>query len=432
MLSLWRLLRTRRDLRFLLSAGLVSLAGDWILRIGLVYHVYALTGSTVATGLMMLASFAPQVALGSLAGVFADRWDRKRTMIVADVLLAVGLVPLLAVHAGKDVWIVFMVMLVEGALQQFFAPAEQAMLPRLVLDDQLLTANAVTGQNQNVSRLIGSAVGGVLAAAGGIAAVAFVDAGSFLGSAALIACIRTSGRIDAASEAKAMAVSLPRRIRAVAADTLAGLRICATHRVLRGLMIFVLVSSAGEGVFGTLFAPFVQHVLHGSNQAYGLIAGLQAVGGIAGGLLVASLAVRVSATRLFIAGAIAFGAVDLAIFCYPLIYVAVWPAAVGMVLVGLPGALANAGFMTLFQRSTHDSYRGRVFGTLATLEGAATLVGTIGAALLGQSVGIIPVLAFQGAACMVAGVIAARVLHGTPAESGAGMASSSRPRIEGA
>src|SRR5258707_6890563 len=93
MRAIWRVLAGQRDLRLVLSAGLISLTGDWILRIGLLYRVYVLTGSTVASALAMMASFVPQVLLGPVAGVFADRWDRKQTMIVADLLLAAGLLP---------------------------------------------------------------------------------------------------------------------------------------------------------------------------------------------------------------------------------------------------------------------------------------------------------------------------------------------------
>ena len=193
MRSTWRLLTGGRDLRLVLSAGIISLTGDWILTIGLIYRVYAMTGSTVASALTMASSFAPQVLLGAVAGVFADRWDRKRTMIAADLLLAAGLLPLLRSRAAQ-VWIVFAVMFWEGSVQQFFSPAQQAMVPRLVPDDELLTANAVNGQVSNVSRLAGSALGGILAAAGGIVAVTLIDAASFLASAALLAVVRTSGR----------------------------------------------------------------------------------------------------------------------------------------------------------------------------------------------------------------------------------------------
>ena len=115
MRSTWRVLAGHRDLRLVLSAGLISRCGDWILLVGLLYRVYAMTGSTVASALTMLSAVVPQVALGQVAGVFADRWDRKRTMIVADLLMAAGLLPLLAVRTAGQVWIVFVVLLWEGA-----------------------------------------------------------------------------------------------------------------------------------------------------------------------------------------------------------------------------------------------------------------------------------------------------------------------------
>ena len=199
MRAIWRVLAGYRDLRLVLSAGLISMTGDWILRVGLVYRVYTLTGSTVASALTMASSFVPQVLLGALAGVFADRWDRRRTMIAANLLLAAGLLPLLLVRGAGQVWIVFAVLLFESIVQQFFSPAEQALLPRLVPDDQLISVNAVSGQAQNLARLTGSGVGGVIAAAGGIAAVAVAGAASFVISAALIALVAVSGRPEAAA-----------------------------------------------------------------------------------------------------------------------------------------------------------------------------------------------------------------------------------------
>jgi Na+/melibiose symporter-like transporter len=407
-----RVLTVHRDLRLVLSAGLVSMVGDWILRIGLLYHVFVLTNSTVVSAILMLSSFVPQLLLGSLAGVFVDRWDRRRTMVVTNLLLAVGLLPLLLVHDASRVWIVFVVLFFEAAVAQFFIPAEQALLPRLVSDDQLVTANALNGQTRDLSRLVGSAVGGVVAAAGGLIAVTLVDAVSFLICAGLVAALRTSGRVvDPDAEAGGQpakegqpAKAVADRIALLRREWIDGLRLVAHHRVLRLLTIFLLATTVGEGIMSTLFAPFVRQVLHGSNQAYGVVVAVQAVGGIVGGLFAAAIGHRVSAARLLGVGAVVFGLIDLSIFLYPLAYVAVWPAAVGMVVVGLPGALMLAGFMTLFQRSTVDSHRGRVFGSLGAAEGVAVIVGTVGAGLLAQSVGIVPVLAVQGAGYVVAGV----------------------------
>src|SRR3954462_8519953 len=88
-----RLLRRRRDLRLLLGAGLVSMTGDWLLGIGLTSSVYAITGSTLAPAVTLLASVSPEVGVGSVAGVFVDRGDRTRTMVVCNLLLAGGLAP---------------------------------------------------------------------------------------------------------------------------------------------------------------------------------------------------------------------------------------------------------------------------------------------------------------------------------------------------
>ena len=402
MRTTWRLLAGRRDLRLVLAAGLVSDAGDWILIIGLAYRVYAITGSTVASALTMASSCAPQVLLGAVAGVFADRWDRKRTMITADLLLAAVLLPLLLVHGAGQVWIVFAVMFAEGAIQQFFSPAEQAMVPTLVPDTELVAANAVSGQVSNVARLAGSALGGIIAAAAGIGAVTIADAATFVASAALLALVRATGRATARPGGPGGPVR--ERIAGIGDELRDGLRLSVRHRVLRTLMIFALVTSVGEGIMSTLFTPFVEHVLHGSSQEFGLVVAAQAVGGILGGALAAGFGHRVRASRLLSCGAIAFGLVDLAIFLYPLGYVAVWPAVAGMIIVGLPGALTMAGLMTLFQRSTSDSHRGRIFGALSAVEGVAVLAGTLGAGFLSRYAGIVPVLAIQGAGYVVAGL----------------------------
>ncbi|MGH8834655.1 MAG: MFS transporter [Actinomycetes bacterium] len=418
MRATWRLLAGNRDLRLLFGAGLISMTGDWILRIGLVYYVYALTSSTMASALAMLASFVPQVLLGSVAGIFVDRWDRRRTMVVSNLLLAAGLLPLLLVDDASRVWIAYAVLFWEGLVAQFFIPAEQALIPSLVDDAQLVGANAVNGQVRDLSRLVGSAVGGVAAAVGGLAGVALMDAASFVISAALIGLMGTRKVAAPSPTAEPATDAFVHRVAALRREWADGMRLLSRHRVLRLLTWFVLVTAIGEGIMSTLFAPFVRSVLHGGSGAYGIVVAVQAIGGLIGGLCAVSLAQRVSAARMVGVGSVLFGLVDLAIFLYPLGYVAVWPAAVGMIIVGLPGAISIAGLMTLFQRNTADSHRGRVFGALGAAEGVAVLLGTAAAGWLGEAIGIVPVLAVQGAGYVVAGfavlVLMRRSPDGTP------------------
>jgi Na+/melibiose symporter-like transporter len=393
--------------RLLLGAGLVSLTGDWVLRVGLAYYVYTLTGSTVASAVTLLASFVPQIVLSSLAGVFVDRWNPERTMVATNLLLAGGLLPLLLVSRPSDVWVVYLVMAWEGIVQQFFAPAEQKTLPLVADPEQRPTVNALFSQNRDASRLLGAALGGALVAAGGLVPVVLVDVASFVIAAALVAGIR----LATAAAGPRLTTSLRHRVSDVRDEWIDGLRLSGRERVLRTLLVFLAVVSVGEGTMGTLFAPFVRSVLHGTGSAFGLINAAQAVGGIGGGFLAASLGRRLDPVAALGSAAAAFGTIDLILFLYPLAWPAVWPAAMLIAGAGIAGAFMLTAAITLLQEHTTDRYRGRVFGALGAVEGLAIAIGTIGAGLLARGFGIIPILSIQGAGYIVAGALVLVRLH---------------------
>lgn len=417
MRTLWLVLAGRRDYRLLLTAGLVSLTGTWILRTGIAYHVYALTGSTLASGAMLVASFVPRIVLGSLTGVLADRWDRCRLMVITNLMQAGALLPLVLVRDSGELWILYAVVLAVSCLEQLFEPAEQSMVPLLVPTEQLVTANALNGQARDVARLIGAALGGVVIGLGGLTALALMDAASYVVSALLLASIRH--RRPAAPEPEQLGGALAR----LRSEWVEGLRICLAGRTLRVVFAFGIVTSFGEGVMSTLFAPFVRDVLHGGGTTYGLISSSQAIGGLAGGLAAAAIGARFAPARLWGAGAIAFGLIDLTMFCYPLAADVVWPAFVCMIVVGVPGAMYVAGYLTVLQSATEDGSRGRVFGALMAAKGGATLLGILAAGVLGEVVGIIPVLVVQGLGYVVGGAAVSVLLERRPTPRGQSFAS---------
>jgi len=118
----------QRNFALLWLGGLISLAGDWVLMIGLPIYVYLLTHSVLALSITLLVASIPNIVLGSLAGVFVDRWDRKRTMVITSLLLALALLPLLLVRTAERVWIIYLVAFVEACLEQFFAPAQSVVV----------------------------------------------------------------------------------------------------------------------------------------------------------------------------------------------------------------------------------------------------------------------------------------------------------------
>jgi|SRR5712692_334983 len=110
-----------RNFALLWIGGLVSTIGDWVLRGVLPFYVYVRTGSALATGLAFIASALPWIVLSSVAGVFVDRWDRKLTMIMADLTRGVLLLLLLLVAYVPDLfWLVYFVSFIEACITQFF------------------------------------------------------------------------------------------------------------------------------------------------------------------------------------------------------------------------------------------------------------------------------------------------------------------------
>ena len=158
-----------RDFGLLWFAGLFSVLGDFALTVALPLHVYEQTDSTLAVAVVFAARFLPRVLFGSIAGVFVDRWDRKRIMVVSDIARAVFLAPLLL--APDQLEVIVPVAAIQGFIGLFFMPAENALLPKLVGEDRLVTANALNALNDNLGFLIGPALGSALYAWAGISTV---------------------------------------------------------------------------------------------------------------------------------------------------------------------------------------------------------------------------------------------------------------------
>src|SRR5829696_2334306 len=210
------LLLRHRDFALAWTGGLVSLLGTWALWIALPIHVYAVTGSTLATGAVVACVVVPGIVLGSVAGVFVDRWNRKTTLVVGNLLLAAATLPLLLVGESR-IWVVYPPVVVLAIVEQFTEPAENAFLPRLVAPEELLEANALNALNNSLARLIGPALGGTLYAVTGLGGVVLVDAASFAIAAALLISVRASGAVAAAGDATAAAARRWRRLAATAA-----------------------------------------------------------------------------------------------------------------------------------------------------------------------------------------------------------------------
>jgi MFS family permease len=392
----------QRNFALVWSSGLISLLGDWMLVVGLPLYVYGLTGSTLATGTAVIVNQIPRVLLGSVAGVFVDRWDRRRTMIAANILLALCLLPMLAVHSERGLWIVYAVSFVESALAQFYRPADGALLPQLVDETELVPANAANAMSENIARLAGPPLGGFAFGLFALRGVVLADAASFLIAGSLVACVH----IRSKPEMPGTAHERPAHpIIAVWREWLEGLRLISATRLVAALFAFAAITGVGEGVMSTLFVPFVRHVLGGSGLDYGWIVSGQAAGGLVGSLIVGRFGGGIAPARLLGVGAIGLAVIDSAIFYYPLFWSGVWPAIALMVAVGVPVAGMVVGYVSVLQTAAPDAYRGRLIGAFGTTGALTRLLGAALAGTLGDRIGIIPSLTMQGIGYAVAGAL---------------------------
>ena len=396
-----RVLR-QRNYALLWFGGFVSQLGDFVLFVGLPYEIYRLTGSTLATAGMVFSFLVPNILLGSVAGVFVDRWDRRRLMVTANLLQALSLLPLLLV-SQLGLWVIFAVLLLESSISQLFGPAQVALMPTLLEGGQadLLTANATSGVGRHLSRLIGPAIGGVVVAFGGLSAVTVVDSASFVASAGMLALIHsrpTPRHVTDSLEHETLSAW-----RRLLKEWIAGLRVVLHEPILRALLVFAIITAVGEGLTSALFVVWVVGPLHSDSTGWGLVLSTQAIGGLAGALVIARLGSRIRPVPLLIGAALAFGGIDLVLFTYPAIYPHIGPALVMLVIVGVPGAAMGAASTTLQQSQTEDSHRGRVVGAIGAVAGLGALLGATIAGVLGQVVPVIALLVVQGSGYLIGG-----------------------------
>jgi MFS family permease len=137
----------------------VSFIGDYFYWLAIPILVEQLTGSALQVGLSVIASTLPFLLLGPVAGVFVDRWDRKRTMIVSDLLRGLLVLACLLVRTPEQVWIYYVVAFLMSCVSRFFFPAQNATLPSIVTGkEDLLAANGLMQIVQTAGFLIGPAL----------------------------------------------------------------------------------------------------------------------------------------------------------------------------------------------------------------------------------------------------------------------------------
>jgi predicted MFS family arabinose efflux permease len=395
----------QRNFALLWFGGLISMMGDWAMFAALPFYAFEQTGSAFASGAVLTALTLPGLLFGTVAGVFVDRWDRKRTMVVANLLQILVMLPLLLVRPGESLWLVYVVAFVMASVWQFVSPAENALLPSLVGADRLMVANSLNAFNDNLARIAGPALGGVMVALGGLGGVALLNGATFLLAAVLIALIRTPGVVS--KDADESADALPGGLLSVWREWVEGLKLVARERRVAVLFVILGAAMLADSILSALIAPFVGGVLMAPASLFGLLLTLRGVGGLIGGVLLGYIAARMRAETILTLSLISVGAGTLVFASIPLAPVSM----VCAVAIGIPAVGWIASQQTMLQESVADQYLGRVFGAFSATTALMLFAGSLSAGALGDLAGIVPLLIASALMYCAAGVLALILLR---------------------
>jgi predicted MFS family arabinose efflux permease len=364
-----------RDFRLLWAGGLVSALGSWLLVLAIPAHVFLVTGSLRATGLALAAEYLPRLMLGPVAGVFTDRWDRRRLMIAADLFCAGAVAMMLLGTSPGRYWVLYVALIAENGGMALYAPAWQARTPAIVGTGSLLnSANSLNSFSSGVVRLIGGPLGGLLLTTYGVKWLIGADVLSYVVSAAAMVMTSRSGHEQPDHSAT---------IGAVAHDLIEGARVLRNRPVARALLPITTIFLAANASLTAVLIPFGLQRL-GSSEHTGLLLSCLGVGFLLGAPIIRVLLNRVQPRNLLAASLTATAAAYFLLFTSSSLTTAL-PAAVA---VGMSGSISLVVAQTAIQRIIPNAVLGRVSAVFLTSEAAATLVGAVAGPFLAQAAGL--------------------------------------------
>jgi MFS family permease len=429
-----RLLRNRNFMALWLGQT-ISFVGDYFYLLAIPIMVERLTGSALQVGLAVIFSALPMLLLGPVAGVFVDRWDRKRTMIVSDLLRGLLVLACLAVQGPDQVWIYYVVGFLMSCVSRFFFPAQNAMLPLIVGDkDDLLAANGLMQIVQTAGFLIGPALAGFSIGLWGAQVAFLVDSVTYFISAAAITTI-AAPRTVAVRPPTGGQASLDKSVSAVWSEMREGIVYLFGNRTMVGVLLCLSVVQLGIGAIHVIWVPFMQRTFGVGAEGLGAVDAAQGVGMALGAVVMGFLAARFAKKNLagwsitFIGAMIAL--VGLAppfslASLVPGIRVdaAMAEMTVGQRLLHMPLLLlaysfllgvalvpAQSSLMTMMQLAVPDLKRGRVGSALNALTTAAGLVSMAVAAAAGEVLELRLIYVVAGLITSAAGLLGLLVLQ---------------------
>jgi len=353
----------------------VSILGDFLAIFGVINLItFKWHGTPLQVTNVMIAYIIPLTVIGPLAGVFIDRWNVKRTMILSDLIRAVLILGLVFVTRLEHIYVIFLAV---STVSSFFGPAQSVTLRTLVPVHGLLSANALMSQAFYTMRIIAPAAAGLLVYWLGENSCFYLDTVSFICSAALLSTIVVMRVLNAKGTGEKTVGSLMK-------DYTAGSRFVLTHPAISFVMIAMMTSMFVLSCFSPLISVYVRDQLRAGTRAFGIISAMIGVGLIVGTQAVNAIAKGFSKKHVALCGLIglAFATFVLALFKKALL------AGVSMFGIGFAIAFVVVPAQTLMQQETPQEMLGRVSSSFMAVFSLSQLLGLVLSGSLADWIGV--------------------------------------------
>jgi MFS family permease len=354
-----------------LGASVASVAFSWF--------VYSTTHAALAVTLLGVANFAPGLLVGLLAGALADRYERRRMMIAADVVraLAVAGLAVYLVLRGFDLVVIVATVVVVSAMGALFRPASNALLPQILLGEELADANGLLFSGMTAGGFVGSALGGLLIVLVGAATDFSLNALTYVVSAAMIAFVVLPPARRAGAAAEPARGSLLGEVRE-------GLAYVRSQPALLWTIVGSLGANFFLAVYGTYEVVYVLTFLRAGAAVYGIAAAMNGVGFGLGSLSAGRLGAVRRAGLVYVASWAVGG-----LLVTELAFVRSVPNTLAVFLVvGTLGGLGNTTYLACVQRIVPGALQGRFFSIDEVGSFAVIPLGQIAGGVLLTTVGI--------------------------------------------
>jgi MFS family permease len=390
----------------LLSVGqAISNIGDFVYSTTLLIWIFALSGSAAAVSGVLVAEYVPYFALGPVAGVFVDRWNRLRTMLASDLArMGIALLPLCVPDVLRLPAIYASVFLI-SCISRFFMPARSALTQVIVAPEQQGQAASIGQVTQALAIVVGPALASPLYFLVGPVVAVLINAASFGVSALFLWSMRGPGVDLVPSAAQRLTSSLERAeqpggIRVVINDMLAGFALVLKTRVLLIVTLLAMIAMFGAGAINSLEIVYISQRLHAHPDLYGYLSAASGLGTLIGAVICGLLVKRIP-SRSMLAGSLILIGGGIVIYALQ-----TWvPLAIVLsFLLGFPQAGINIGLAPLLMQATPRRFMGRVQAVFMTATYAASLLAIALCGVLGTFLPAYQILLMGGILLALAGI----------------------------